>query len=151
MSLKLKFFIFFVTFIGSLWGQSDTELPMTSQPLEYLLIITTAVPGPARRFQGTLSLKTRVLQDTHEIFLHSKDHTINDLKVMFRGSDFAGSVSHTKENDDVIKITCENELKAGSIYELLIIYQGNLLLSSDGLFRSSYVTRDEITGNDVFT
>lgn len=54
-----------------------------------------------------------------------------------------------RENSDVIKITSEKQLEAGSHYELIIEYQGNLLLASDGFFRSDYVVN--VNGSDVYT
>lgn len=146
--VKLQLIISVVFFVSSLTCQNQNDLlPMTSQPVGYYLILSTNLP--ALRFTGILSITIRVLVDTNEISLHSRGHTINELHLSQRNVELPISHSHD-ENNDVIKITSEQELKAGLLYELLINYHGNLLISSDGFFRSAYVVPGD-NGNDTFT
>lgn len=150
MMVKLHLIIVVAFFVSSLTCQIQNDLlPMTSQPVAYFVIISSNVP--ARSFNGTLSVTIRVLVDTNEIHLHSRGHTINELQMFQNNIELPGTISHSRDDDnDVIKITSTQELKAGLFYNVLINYHGNLLLSSDGFFRSAYVVPGD-DGSDTFT
>lgn len=74
--LRIKLFFLIACFTNSLRAESFL-LPNATEPESYTLLITTNVPAPARRFTGLIILKIKVLENTHEIFLHSRQHTIN--------------------------------------------------------------------------
>lgn len=148
MALKTRQFFLITCFVSFLSVESFL-LPNTTQPDSYLLILTTNVPGANRRFTGLLALTITVLENTNEILLHSRQHTINSYNLYEKNGLELEKISINRENDDVIKITSEQELKAGTQYDLMIGYHGNLLLASDGFFRSDYVVNDN--GNDVYT
>lgn len=151
MALKICFFLLIFCFVSSLKAESFL-LPNTTEPESYLLLITTTVPAANRRFTGIVMLTIKALENTNEIFLHSRQQTINSHSLFERiGSQsfLLENVRVERENDDVIKITSEQELKADTYYELIMEYQGNLLLASEGFFRSDYVINDN--GNDVYT
>ena len=146
MVLKVYFLLFLVNFLST----ESFLLPNSTEPESYLLIITTRVPAASRRFTGNLVLALRVLENTNEIFLHSRGHTINSWSLYDKDGNLQlENVLIERVNDEFIKITSEEELKVGSKYDLLIDYHGNLLLASDGFFRSDYVVNDN--GNDVYT
>lgn len=150
MNLKFQFLLIafcFVNFLNSQENGEDFVLPNTTQPEAYTLIITTNVNQGNRKFSGVLSLQVRVVEDTNEISLHSRDHTIleHQLYNMARPELPLDGVN-LERTGDVIKITSEQTLQAGLLYDLHISYQGNLLLLSDGFFRSEYVVKE--SGND---
>lgn len=148
----MKFLCFLVIcFVHSIDSQrvnDEFQLPNTTKPTEYVVIITTNVPEEAPIFSGVVMITIQVLENTNEIFLHSRKQTIDDVVLYFSRSEME-NVFLERENDEVIKITSEQELQAGSVYELQVGFQGDLLLSSDGFFRSSYV--ENVNGNDVYT
>lgn len=153
MNVKLQFLLIslcLVQFLNSQENGDDFLLPNTTRPESYTVIITTNVPQANRRFYGVLSLQIRVLEDTNEFFLHSLDHTIDEFNLY--GASTAApldGVSLQRISTDIIKITSEEKLQAGLLYDLHISYQGNLLLVSDGFFRSDYVVNE--SGSDIFT
>jgi Peptidase M1 N-terminal domain len=142
----------FVTVQSSEQINDDFILPNSTRPEAYILIMTTNVPAATRGFTGVLSLTLRVEEATNEIFLHSRQHRIADYMLFeLKGGEYIelDNLLLTRESDDVIKITSQEELKVGSAYELQLGFQGNLLLTSDGFFRSSFVTN--VNGSDVYT
>lgn len=149
MRFEATVFFFILYFVKHYSAQSlgeDFLLPNTTEPVDYVVILTTNVPGAARRFTGAVGIKIKVLENTNEIFLHSRQHIISDVELLDESEDPI-EVSAERETVDTIKITSSEMLKEGSFYNLQIEFQGNLLLSSEGFFRSSYV---EI-GSDIYT
>lgn len=116
-----------------------------------MLFITTNVPEANRRFSGVLNLQIRVVQETKEIYLLSRDHTFLEFNLYesSRPATPLTGISLQRISNDVILITSEEILKTDSMYDLHLSYQGNLLLVSDGFFRSDYVVNE--SGSDVFT
>lgn len=155
MDLKIQLFFLVFSFASLSNSQDIGEnflLPNATKPELYALIITTNVPSASRRFTGILSLRIRVLESTNEIFLHSRQHIILAFNLYEGiGSEAVelANVSQTRENDNVIKFSSDRALRVGTLYDLHISYQGNLLLASDGFFRSDYVVNEN--GNDKFT
>lgn len=152
--MNLKLLLLLVAgFVKVLSAQIEGEnylLPNTTKPEFYAIVITTNVPAENLEFTGILALTLRVVETTNELFLHSRQHTILDFKLYEKDSTEAlENVSQTRENDNVIKFTSQQQLEAGTSYDLHISYQGNLMLVSDGFFRSNYVVNE--SGNDIFT
>jgi Peptidase M1 N-terminal domain len=154
MILVAQVFLTIVCCLTTLNSQisNDFILPNTTEPVAYVVIMSTNVPAATRAFTGVLSLTLRVVAATNEIFLHSRQHRIDEYALYeLRGSEFIelNDILLSRENEDVIKITSTEELKVGSTYELQFQFQGNLLLATDGFFRSDYVTH--VNGSDVYT
>lgn len=144
--MKLRFLLF----LGVLGVHGDFLLPNSTKPESYTIFLTTDVPAATRRFTGVVSLQIRVLEDTKEIHLHSRGHTISEFHLYKQNTaDSLAGISLTRVNSDVILISSEADLEAGFVYDLLLRYQGNLLLASDGFFRSDYVVNEG--GSDVYT
>lgn len=135
---------------SSLAQDFDGNLPNTTYPESYLVIITTNVPSAAVRFTGFVNVVVKVLENTNDVYLHSRRHTgLSCTLREFEKFDEMKNVTIERENDDMIKVHSQQELQAGLSYELAINFQGSLLLVSEGFFRSDYVTNVE--GSDVFT
>lgn len=152
MKLKIIFVLFMFGVVNFSASQSISEsflLPNTTKPESYIVIISTNVPGATRRFTGDLLLTIKVLQATHEVILHSRQHTITEFHLFDSSNTELNHVALTRVNSDVIKVSSTQELRAGLSYNLVISYQGNLLLDSDGFFRSDYVV--DVNGSDIFT
>lgn len=130
-------------------ASEDFKLPNTTRPESYIVLLSTAVPEAARRFTGIVSIQIRVVEDTKEIFLHSRDHTAFDVQMFTEDNRPINGINLERQSADVIKITTQDNLVAGSFYTLIMSYQGNLLLASDGFFRSDYVVNEG--GSDKFT
>lgn len=147
MVLKIYLLLCLMNFLST----ESFLLPNSTEPESYILIITTRVPVATSRFTGNLVLALRVLENTNEIFLHSRGHTFNSWSLFEQPDNLQlENILIERVNDEVIRITSEEELKAGTEYDLLIDYHGSLLfLASDGFFRSHYVVNDN--GNDVYT
>lgn len=150
MNLKIFLIFCFVNCIKSQRDDEDFLLPNATKPESYTIFITTNVPQASSRFTGVLGVQIKVLEDTKEIYLHSRGHTILDFKlyVLNSPSELSG-ISFKRVNPDVILFSSEDNLQAGQVYDLLLRYQGNLLLTSDGFFRSDYVVNE--SGSDVYT
>jgi aminopeptidase N len=150
--MNLRFFLIFY-FVNSLKSQRDGEdflLPNSTRPESYTLFITTNASLTNLNFGGVLSVNIKVLENTKEIFLHSRGHQILDYNLYEKNSAVqVTDISLSRVNNDVIKITSEEYLTAGMVYDLLLRYSGNLLLESDGFFRSDYVVNEG--GRDVNT
>lgn len=154
MPLGVQVFLAIVCLVTSLSSQisDDFVLPNTTHPESYFLILTTNVPSAARGFTGLISIMLRVVEATNEIFLHSRQHRIDEYKLYeLVGSEHikVDDILLSRESDDIIKITSVEVLKAGSTYDLGLEFRGNLMLTSDGFFRSDYVTN--VDGSDVYT
>ncbi|CRL04603.1 CLUMA_CG017671, isoform A [Clunio marinus] len=148
--MEIKYFVFIVILSLRVSSSKSEEflIPDSITPESYLLIITTNVPNAATRFSGVLSLKLLVVEDTNQIYLHSRGHTINSFDLFENFNPISGLL-FSRIDENVINFSSEVTLEAGHSYDLLLQYQGNLLLSSNGFFRSDYVERVE--GNDVYT
>jgi Peptidase M1 N-terminal domain len=154
MALRAQAFFTIVCFVTALNAQinDDFVLPNSTRPEEYFLIMTTNVPAASRRFTGFLGLTLRVEEATNEIFLHSRQRKFSRFTLYeLQGGNAikVDNIQLIRESDDFIKITSPNELKVGSAYELQLEFEGNLLLTSDGFFSSSFVTK--VNGSDVYT
>lgn len=152
MSLRIHLILVLMSFVNSQDTGIDFILPNTTKPVSYDLLISTNVPAAAVAFSGISKTTLRVLEDTNEIFLHSRQHRITTFKLY----EIVGTVgvklngvNYTRENANVIKFTSIETLKSGSLYELLLEFQGSLLRSADGFFRSDYV--ENVNGSDVYT
>jgi hypothetical protein len=140
-------------FVGFLESQEDFQLPNATEPESYTVIITTNVPQASTRFTGELSLYVKVVEATKEIYLHSRGHTIlehnlYDLQNPSTPVELPG-ITLTRFSSDVIVVTSVELLQPNRVYDLHIKYQGNLLLASDGFFRSDYVVNEG--GSDTYT
>ena len=149
MKLLIFAFIFIRNFACSQNSDANFLLPSTTKPELYAFSISTDVPGVNPQFTGVVSIFIRIVQNTREIFLHSRQHTIIESMLYELPGMESFNVEFERMNDEVVKFSTEEELQAGSLYDLHISYQGNLLLVSDGFFRSDYVVNEN--GNDVFT
>jgi Peptidase M1 N-terminal domain len=132
-------------------AQEDFVLPNATRPESYTVIITTNVPQASRQFTGILSVLIRVVEDTNEIFLHSRDHTILDYQLYDMSRPGAAPLDNVNlvKTGDVIKISSEQILQRDLLYDLHISFRGSLVLVSDGFFRSDYV--ENLNGSDRFT
>lgn len=148
MNLKLQILLVFC-FVIQLNAQ-DLVLTSSTRPVSYTLFITTNVPQANRGFTGILSLQIQVEKDTKEIYLHSRGHKIieHQLYEASKPELALPGINFERISDDVILFTSEENLQAGFLYDLHLSYQGNLLLVTDGFFRSDYAVNE--SGSDVF-
>lgn len=138
------------------------RLPTALRPQSYDVRILTQLENPDDfRFNGTVKIQIEVLQNTHNITLHSKDLTIDDTEITL--SQIGGeettencitSTAVNPTHDFYILKTCK-ELLAGQVYELSLHFSAKLQDQLAGYYRSSYVdtvaneTRCGMVLNDV--
>lgn len=152
MKLQLIFQIVFLAFLAE--GQTvDGNLPNSTSPLSYRILITTGVPDAAVRFSGFVSVNIRVLGETTEVYLHSRRHTFpTDFCNVFlepAGLEPVETCKISRINEDMIRVKVEAPLKVGSVYSIDINYQGNLLLTSEGFFRNDHVSY--VADTEIYT
>lgn len=153
-AMNFKIIFLFIAFCAvnltkSQTSSEDYKLSNTTRPVSYIVLLSTAVPEAARRFTGVMSLQIRVVEDTKEIVLNSRDHLDFEVQLYSEGNTLIDGINLLRQSADVIKITTQDNLVAGSLYTLIMSYRGNLLLASDGFFRSDYVVNEN--GSDKFT
>ena len=148
MNLKLQILLVFCFAIQL--NSQDLVLTSSTHPVSYTLFITTNVPQANRGFTGILSLHIQVDKDTKEIYLHSRGHKIIEFQLYeaLKPETPLTGINFERVGDDVILFTSEENLKVGFIYDLHVTYQGNLLLMTDGFFRSDFAVNE--SGSDVF-
>lgn len=152
MVLKIQLVLLGICFLNLCNAQNVDEtfqLPNTTMPESYVVLMTTTVPAANLQFTGILRLALQVLQRTNDIYLHSRAHSIIEFHLYEPPNIELESVNFTRLSDDVIKFSSEQELQPGLSYILQISFAGNLLLTSDGFFRSDFVVREN--GNDIYT
>ncbi|EDX14830.1 GD17884 [Drosophila simulans] len=122
------------------------RLPTALRPQRYDVRLLTQLENPDDfRFNGTVKIQIEVLQNTHNITVHSKDLTIDDTDVTL--SQIGGeattencitSTAVNPTHDFYILNTCK-ELLAGQVYELSLPFSAKLQDQLAGYYRSSYV------------
>lgn len=151
-----------LSFAGEGSTYDHFRLPTALRPQSYDVRILTQLENPDDfRFNGTVKIQIEVLQNTHNITLHSKDLTIDDTEITL--SQIGGeettencitSTAVNPTHDFYILKTCK-ELLAGQVYELSLHFSAKLQDQLAGYYRSSYVdtvaneTRCGMILNDV--
>lgn len=151
-----------LSFAGEGSTYDHFRLPTALRPQSYDVRILTQLENPDDfRFNGTVKIQIEVLQNTHNITLHSKDLTIDDTEITL--SQIGGeettencitSTAVNPTHDFYILKTCK-ELLAGQVYELSLHFSAKLQDQLAGYYRSSYVdtvaneTRCGMVLNDV--
>jgi len=151
-----------LSFAGEGSTYDHFRLPTALRPQSYDVRILTQLENPDDfRFNGTVKIQIEVLQNTHNITLHSKDLTIDDTEITL--SQIGGeettencirSTAVNPTHDFYILNTCK-ELLAGQFYELSLPFSAKLQDQLAGYYRSSYVntvaneTRCGMVLNDV--
>lgn len=136
----MKFLLFLIAFCAIVIAE-EYLLPNTTRPIKYELMITTSVPENELGFTGFVEIRINVLEDTHEIFLNSRQQTIITCALLDRSG---GNIEVTckRVNDDVIVIESTELLQSNSRYDVLLSFHGKLQVNSEGFFISNFVTRD---------
>lgn len=136
----------FCIIAASLAEEFDGNLPNSTHPEAYIVFITTDVPAATDRFTGNVYIEGKVVVSTNEIFLHSRGHTFDLFELNVNGESFDG-VSIERVNEEVIKVVSPIELPGSASFMLQINYEESLSLTSEGLFRSDYFTKE----SEVYT
>eukprot|EP00099_Drosophila_melanogaster_P013686 NP_001350853.1 uncharacterized protein Dmel_CG11951 [Drosophila melanogaster] len=135
-----------LSFAGEGSTYDHFRLPTALRPQSYDVRILTQLENPDDfHFNGTVKIQIEVLQNTHNITLHSKDLTIDDTEITL--SQIGGeettencitSTAVNPTHDFYILNTCK-ELLAGQFYELSLPFSAKLQDQLAGYYRSSYV------------
>lgn len=149
MKLELNFVIIFIASFAK--SQTiDGNLPNSSSPVSYSVLLSTGVPDAALRFSGFVSVNIRIHEATKEVYLHSRRQTFPaDSCEIFIGLESLGLCEISRINDDVIRIAVDVILQADSIYSIDFNYQGSLMLTSEGFFRNDHVSY--VADTEIYT
>ncbi|XP_016983774.2 aminopeptidase Ey-like [Drosophila rhopaloa] len=147
----MKWFLLFVITLGLGLAQPNStynhfRLPTALRPQKYDLRVLTRLENPEElRFSGTVKIVIEALQNTKNITLHSRDLAFNESQITLR------QISGEKKTDNCVTSTVVNpthdfyilntceELLAGHVYELRLIFSAELNRQPEGYYRSSYV------------
>ncbi|XP_061389995.1 aminopeptidase N-like [Musca vetustissima] len=124
------------------------RLPTAIQPDRYKLKVITHLENPANlTFNGQVSIRFNVLEDTNNITLHVQNLTVDESRIQLKS--YADkkfrlckeSVDTVAEQDYYIIRLCQT-LKKGEMYKLKLYFSGILSEKLHGYYRSSYVAKD---------
>ncbi|XP_049819152.1 puromycin-sensitive aminopeptidase-like [Aethina tumida] len=107
------------------------RLPKTVIPIHYNLTVTPDLNSFT--FQGNLSIKLQILEQTKEIFLHAVDLNIKEVKIFSTHSESVNIINKY----DFVKIVFEDFIPPG-IWHLHFLYEGIINNDKRGLYRSKY-------------
>uniref|UniRef100_A0A4W4FRU3 Aminopeptidase n=1 Tax=Electrophorus electricus TaxID=8005 RepID=A0A4W4FRU3_ELEEL len=124
--------IYPVTSEGELFPWSELRLPTSVRPVQYEISLHLNLT--TLTFQGSVTIRVVVLNETKVIVLHSSGMKI--LKCTFQDKEV--KVLEYKPWQQ-IAINISENLKKGQTYVLNINYMANLSSSYDGFYNSSYI------------
>jgi aminopeptidase N len=134
-----------VMFIENYFKTIDNEeqqlrLPDTSEPLMYRIKLNVPdIHTGGRQFFGDVTIDIRINKDTDRIMFHSKQQTINELKVWDVLENEIQVLDHSIQTaGDSITIYFMEKLQAGSKITVHIKYTAMILTSSTGFYRTQY-------------
>lgn len=123
------------------------RLPATIQPDRYKLKVITHLEDPSNlTFDGQVSIRFKVLEDTKNITLHSQNLTIDETRIKLKSydddekMDCLLTVTQVPEQDYFIIQLCQT-LRKGQNYKLKLYFAGILNEKLHGYYRSSYVVK----------
>lgn len=122
------------------------RLPNSTHPVAYHLSIVTRVDKDIFDFSGNVKIFILVDQPTREIVLHAKQLTIANVTLTKVANDAADDIVDLlpptyDDTADFMRISTNNiELVGGDSLTLEIGFNGVLATSTEGFFRSSYIS-----------
>lgn len=140
--------IIFVTIL-SLSKQSDVALPSTIIPMVYNLVLRLSGNLSSRSYTGENLFRFHVLEDINEIWLNSRQHQVSEALMFYENDTFIANTTITRESEEIVRFLLPSNLAANRTYQMLITFSGNLMITSDGFFRSAYSVFDE-SGTERF-
>ncbi|CAO1388277.1 unnamed protein product [Diamesa serratosioi] len=125
--------------------ENKLRLGTTSMPNSYKLVLQTNVDSGSRLYSGDVSIELTIMENTETIMLHSKEQTINDLKVFeIDGVTPVPLIKYSLYSlTDTLTVYFMNEAVAGSVYILKISYSAVLGIGSAGFYRTEYKINNE--------
>lgn len=117
------------------------RLPNNTQPISYDLTLKTLIDESNFIFEGELSLKIYVSEESSEIVLHSRDLVIEEIELWSEDKSIKYELSDHKIIPDLhfltIPISDGKKINIGN-YFLEIKYHGTIRDDTIGFYRSSY-------------
>nr|CAD7397313.1 unnamed protein product [Timema poppensis] len=133
-------------FETSLRRPTEYRLPGNILPLHYNISLIPDLDTENFTFTGEITIRFRGVKDTTTIVLHMNDTVVDEDSMIIRDlkSNLTISMIFTEYNEDNHFYTIHpgGFIYSGMEYELAFKYEGNLRDDMQGLFRSSYVTKD---------
>lgn len=143
----LSFLLVYTCWLSSASCYQHYRLPTAIQPDRYKLKVITRLENPPHlTFDGQVSIRFKVLEDTQNITLHAQNLTIDQERMFlksYRAKEFKlclDSVNTVEEQDYYIIHLCQT-LKKGETYKLKLYFSGELNEKLHGYYRSSYVVK----------
>ncbi|XP_070509761.1 aminopeptidase N-like [Chironomus tepperi] len=121
--------------------EQQLRLPQTSEPQMYRIKLNVPqIQNGGLGFTGDVSIDIMIKQTTDRIMFHSKQQTINELRVFDRfGNEIQVLDFSIQTAGDSLTIYFLDTLSAGTKITVNIKYSANLLTASTGFYRTSYV------------
>ncbi|KAL7036535.1 hypothetical protein ACKWTF_008841 [Chironomus riparius] len=121
--------------------EQQLRLQKTSEPQMYRIKLNVPqIQNGGLQFTGDVSIDIIIKQNTDKIMFHSKQQTINELRVFDRFGNEVQVLDYSLQTaGDSLTIYFMDILSAGSKITVNIKYSANLLTSSTGFYRTSYV------------
>ncbi|XP_058986516.1 aminopeptidase N-like [Musca domestica] len=124
------------------------RLPTAIKPDRYKLKVITHLENPANlTFNGQVSIRFNVLEETNNITLHAQNLTIDENRIQLKSYGdkkyrlCKESVQTVTEQDYYIIRLCQ-PLEKGQMYKLKLYFSGILSEKLHGYYRSSYVAKE---------
>lgn len=136
--MKIFYLLITILVYSSKSVQTDIALPDTISPEVYNIVLTVSSNLSNRRFSGSVVFTFKALESVDEIWLNSRGHSQLEATVFDALSNNIANATVTRESDDVVRFSLSSQLTANETYRMILSYNGNLLLTPDGLYRSSY-------------
>lgn len=119
----------------------NLRLPKNVKAEHYEIFLdVTNVHTGALPYSGEVKIDVTILESTDQIVLHSKDHLIQDIKVISKANTTEYKVMnhHQNSNSDLLDIVFVDTLHPGDFIEIKIVFTASLLTEIDGFYRDSY-------------
>src|SRR5690349_13931880 len=95
INISLLIFCCFVRSFSAQEIDEEFKLPNTTKPENYDVVITTNMLTDTKEFSGVVFIKIKVLETTREVFLHSRNHTIEEVFLV------SNMTKYDRQTDDV--------------------------------------------------
>lgn len=114
------------------------RLPRNSIPIHYDITLTTNVHNGERNFDGVVIIEIKITAETDTLTLHNRGLTPLSYRLYDNSlEDVAINIS-ADASRDFFFITAEKVLQVDELYFIEIAYNGQLGISMNGFYISSY-------------
>ncbi|XP_070490070.1 aminopeptidase N-like [Chironomus tepperi] len=118
------------------------RLPNNTIPIRYEIKIKTDIHQNMSEFSGTVKIHVKLLENSTSITLHSRQLYIQRISIYQPGLPFPlipDAIYEEHESNEFLVINLPKVYEAGTEFEIVISYLGELRVDSTGFYRGDYL------------